>query len=1000
MKVPRLLWLAIALAGCRTAEPRPAGTAVPPLPDRLLVGFRYSVYGPDYNPGPNYWRDVGRQMAARFPGSVPGAVWIVGRLKGKGSELSFPGRSDNPLIQFTSEDQNEETLALFDRAGVATWLQVEPGNAPVEELIRLMLGRYGHHPCVVGVGVDVEWYRSVEAPDGQAVTDAVARAWLAAARAHNPHYRLFLKHWLIEKMPPTAREGIFFIDDSQILPSLDAMVAEFAEWGRAFAPAPVGYQIGYPADRPWWLELQDPPAEIGRRILEAVPNARGLFWVDFTVLQVFPPTEPSARAPLRWTPLVGVKIYERPSDLDQLFAEWQRLHIDTAFTSETLAGDAEFRRRASERGIEVFVIAPVFFNPEALGRDPELYAITAEGLPARDDWVQFVCPSRPEYRARRVGEIADLVRRLRPQGLSIDFIRHFVFWEKVHPATRHGEIPNACFCRFCVTSFAQKTGVRLPESLADTRATADWILEHHEAEWTDWKVGLVTSMADEIVRAARAVDPALKINLHAVPWRRTDFGGAILTSAGQDLPALSKRVDYLSPMCYAHMLERPPEWIHRVVVALARDSAAPVLPSIQVGEAYRPGVALTVAEFEQQLRAALEPPSRGVVFWSWDALAKEPEKRQVVREVLRDAVEHPSGGAAVARPPGALAPRQVPLFVQFGFDDNGISGRAGSGTSGGLQFVTELFAGRHNSAGKGNPRTYDGSPAHFSLYAATHFIEAAQTDVPEHVKRAWRAILDAGHEIGLHTHRHLHGSAFTSAEWSAEVDACVRWLEKPFDDARAADPATGIGLPRAAIRGFRTPFLEHGRPLFPALRANGIAYDCSVEEGFESRFDGRNLLWPYRIAAGYGGRPEGAQELWEIPVYALIVPPDEECDRYSVPKGLRERLGRRQSYFDPASGKITGFDWNLWVDLGMTAAEVVATFKYTLDQRLEGNRAPLTLGVHSDIYSEQYPTPLPTTAEERRQALREILDYALSRPEARVVSAKELLDWLRKPAPL
>ena len=608
----------------------------------LAAGFRYSVYGPEYNPGPYYWRDVGKQMAARFPGSVPGAVWIVGRLKGKGSELSFPGRSEDPLIQFAAEDQNEETLDLFDREGIETWLQVEPGHAPVEELIHLMLQRYGHHSSVVGVGVDVEWYRSIDEPDGQAVTDAEATAWLAAARSHNPTYRLFLKHWLAEKMPPTVRDGIFFIDDSQILPSLDAMVEEFAAWGRAFAPAPVGFQIGYQTDRPWWKNLKDPPAEIGRRILEKTPNTRGIFWVDFTVLEVFPPAERPdvARPPPGKPPLIGVKIYERPDNLDDLFAEWKVLGIGTAFASEALAEDPDFRRLAKERGIDVFVIAPVFYNPEALARDPDLYAVTSAGALARDDWVQFVCPSRPEYRAQRTREIADMVRRLRPQGLSLDFIRHFVFWEKVHPATLHSDIPNACFCRYCVAAFAAKTGIRLPESkpesMDDTREIAEWILEHHEAEWTDWKIGLINTMVEDIVREARAVDPALKVNLHAVPWTRTDFGGAILRSAGQDFSTLSPFGDYLSPMCYAHMLERTPHWIHSVVVRLADESAAPILPSIQVGEAYRPGVAFTTAEFEQQLREALKPPSRGVVFWSWEALAKEPEKRRVVREVLAE----------------------------------------------------------------------------------------------------------------------------------------------------------------------------------------------------------------------------------------------------------------------------------------------------------------------------------------------------------------------------
>jgi hypothetical protein len=256
---------------------------------QLGAGFRFSTYGPDYDPGPEYWAGVGQDMAARFPNATPETIWIVGRLRGEGTLLSFPAVSDDPLIHTTTEDNNEATFKLFDRLGIRVWLQVEPGNAPVEELIHLMLQQYSHHPSVVGVGVDVEWYRSTDKPDGKAVTDEEAIAWLAAARSHNPDYRLFLKHWEISKMPTTARDGLLFVDDSQELASLEAMVLEFAEWGRAFAPAPVGFQYGYESDRHWWRPLDDPPADIGESILESVPNTEGLYWVDFTALELFPP---------------------------------------------------------------------------------------------------------------------------------------------------------------------------------------------------------------------------------------------------------------------------------------------------------------------------------------------------------------------------------------------------------------------------------------------------------------------------------------------------------------------------------------------------------------------------------------------------------------------------------------------------------------------------------------------------------------------------------------
>ena len=90
-------------------------------------------------------------------------------------------------------------------------------------------------------------------------------------------------------MPPTVRDGILFVHDSQQLPSLEAMVDEFEVWGEAFAPAPVGFQYGYDSDKVWWSDLTNPPGDIGMAILAEVPNTQGLYWVDFTVLDLFPP---------------------------------------------------------------------------------------------------------------------------------------------------------------------------------------------------------------------------------------------------------------------------------------------------------------------------------------------------------------------------------------------------------------------------------------------------------------------------------------------------------------------------------------------------------------------------------------------------------------------------------------------------------------------------------------------------------------------------------------
>ncbi len=153
--------------------------------------------------------------------------------------------------------------------------------------------------------------------------------------------------------------------------------------------------------------------------------------------------------------IIGVKIYEYDKDFNSLVGKWNDMGINTAFLSIDLAENMSFRQILKDNNIKVFIIFPVFYNPEALQSDSTLYAITDKGRPAKDDWVEFVCPSRTSYRNMKINEAAELVRRLRPDGLSIDFIRQFVFWEMIYPDRSAESIDMACFCDSCTGEFLQ-----------------------------------------------------------------------------------------------------------------------------------------------------------------------------------------------------------------------------------------------------------------------------------------------------------------------------------------------------------------------------------------------------------------------------------------------------------------------------------------------------------------------------------------------------------------
>lgn len=328
--------------------------------------------------------------------------------------------------------------------------------------------------------------------------------------------------------------------------------------------------------------------------------------------------------------------------------------------------------------------------------------------------------------------------------------------------------------------------------------------------------------------------------------------------------------------------------------------------------------------------------------------------------------------APSAQPPGGLAVAQAPQFVLLGFDDN-------PQTEPMTWFVDYLKDKR--DAGGNSVRAIFFSNGRYwndrTLIAIHH-----------------RA-LSEGHEIANHTQNHENGSAFTVAKWRAEMAAC----EATFDET---------GIPAAGVIGFRTPFLAYNAATFEALVAEHQVYDSSIEEGDQPDQNGTNFLWPYTLDAGSPGNaadhPEGSPKrvgkhpgLWEIPIHVFMIPADEDCERYGAKPGLRARIGAnlKVSYGggsgEPAE-KITGLDWNVLEAAKCDGPEFLAILKYTLDLRLAGNRAPFMVGGHTALY--------PLSKPDRRQAMEDFIAYALTKPEVRFVTGKQLIDWLRAPQPL
>jgi hypothetical protein len=268
------------------------------------AGARSSRYGIDPFPNPEEWTKAISTIANNFPNATPVAVWLVGEIHfdgiNSGMEMYFPNPGGNydPRIKFSDEDKNESYLNFFDSNGIKVFLQVEPGFADMNDLIDATFKQYGNHPCVIGFGVDVEWYQSQRNGDESTppVTDELAQAWEEKVKSYNGSYRLFLKHyhkpsWPEFKLPKNYRGDIIFVNDSQEHPGYQDFLDEMKEFADFFYPSPVMYQFGYKIDKSWWQELPAPiPQTMGQGLSNQAKVGQdvGIVWVDFTLKCIVP----------------------------------------------------------------------------------------------------------------------------------------------------------------------------------------------------------------------------------------------------------------------------------------------------------------------------------------------------------------------------------------------------------------------------------------------------------------------------------------------------------------------------------------------------------------------------------------------------------------------------------------------------------------------------------------------------------------------------------------
>jgi len=346
-------------------------------------------------------------------------------------------------------------------------------------------------------------------------------------------------------------------------------------------------------------------------------------------------------------------------------------------------------------------------------------------------------------------------------------------------------------------------------------------------------------------------------------------------------------------------------------------------------------------------------------------------------------------------PPKGIAIDKAPQFVVIGFDDNT--------KSEGIEWALDMFDGKKNA---------DGSDARVSFYMNTIGLYEEIEDNTSKLLDAVIALKNSGHEVANHTQNHHRDLNYSNPQNITQLSE-IEWYNRIKNGSD--NLIDKVGILQSDIVGFRAPFLLYNQDMLEELLSQNFLYDCSIEEGYASEFDGTNFRWPYQLNEGSPGHNESwygnpansefleinpVEGLWEVPNHVFMIPKDNECQGYGIEIGLWSRILENAPYL--SDFKITGFDYNLWSVIKLNKAEVLGILKYNLDLRLQGNRAPFMIGAHTQFYTESWSednAPNATTIQ-MREAISEFVDYALSKPEVKISPAVDIVNWCSNPTPL
>jgi hypothetical protein len=337
-------------------------------------------------------------------------------------------------------------------------------------------------------------------------------------------------------------------------------------------------------------------------------------------------------------------VYGNPAALLNKGYRFDSLGINAVFV-RSFSLNPNFYSTTKDQGAEVYVEFPTLNGKGYVDEYPDAWPIDEKGLPSPPaDWFMGVCPTHPGFKDFRSEQLREILQAYPVDGIFLDYVHWHAQFETKEPI-----LPETCFCERCTGLFGDEIKKTIPGE--DIAEKATWILSYEDKAWRKWRAGILNGWVEDMGKIVKAAQPEAKLGVFYCSWYPSDYDSALYKTLGIDPLAFAARADVLSPMLFHSMKERPTAWVGDYVTWLggslgSKSEDLPVQTGLNQFE-YRtliwpivqahnnPGI-VSPEEFHQVLMEGSKSPSSGIMMFSAESIAEEPEKIEALKKFYRN----------------------------------------------------------------------------------------------------------------------------------------------------------------------------------------------------------------------------------------------------------------------------------------------------------------------------------------------------------------------------